>query len=217
MKTSLLALTVLGLLGAFQAKSAQALTNLNNPFSGGPAVIVKVAKISGNMYVTWKRISDSSCLFQFIGGAAGLNTDYNVHGGGGNDNMQIVAIANQNVCGFTLEPLAYNGHYVDLFGEGGNDTVFNPGNNETWISGGPGKDLVFGSTFGGRIAGDDDEDLVLGGVDDNILVGGEGPDCLSVSHNLAATYDCGNGADRRTSTPSNVISCESLVPSCNFL
>lgn len=150
-------------------------------------------------------------------GSYGLKDDYNIHGdpaggGTGGDAMYLVAAgytptgycAASNTAifesGTSWTALNYNGHYLDLYGDGGNETLVydGGGSNNTYLSGGDGDDVVWQASSIGAARGDGGADIVWGltGGNGDQLTGGAGDyDCLWDDNNSFTTYDCGGQAN----------------------
>lgn len=154
-------------------------------------------------------------------GVTSLQDDYEIHGDSadtstGADTMIVVGSnttlpgncsntgAGGPVDNATWSNLAYNGHYLDFYGDGGNDTELydGGGSHNTWLHGGAGNDFVVQASTVGSARGDDGNDFVEGitGGSSDVLQGGNGDDCLYDSNNSWSTFDCGPGTDTYQST-----------------
>jgi hypothetical protein len=197
-------------------RPALALTIVSSPFGNTP-VEVRIGSC-GNapcQVVVWHP-QNGACQFTIIGNGTGLTDDIQVHGGGGVDALHI--ISGQTTCpGWNLGPLSYNGHYLDLYGDGGDDEVLNSqGTGDTHLHGGDGNDLLdvlflTGSLFG---EGGDDKLYSHGTFSNEVFFGGAGNDCIQDNSGAAAVIDCGSGSDKIVRTASGVVpanvNCESI-------
>ncbi|MFY1027393.1 S8 family serine peptidase [Actinobacillus seminis] len=122
----------------------------------------------------------------------------NIHGGNGDDIVQVVG--NKGVSldlGAVEIEIAHGGRGNDVFVSSGNNSVFVRGgdgndvivgsiandalsgeNGDDFISGNAGKDLIRGHRGNDRLFGDEGDDVLFGGSDDDMLYGGEGADTL---------------------------------------
>ena len=136
--------------------SAFGLTQISSPFGTAPvlAYVGQADVTPGPQMVVWKRLSDGACMNNAIGTDTGLNDDYDIVGGSGNDNIRIIAGEKiDNFCFFSLRSLIYNGHYLDLHGGAGNDHLTSS-NGDSWLFGDDGNDVLYfagmGNLFGGN-------------------------------------------------------------------
>ncbi|SUU35588.1 RTX toxin protein [Actinobacillus seminis] len=122
----------------------------------------------------------------------------NIHGGNGDDIVQVVG--NKGVSldlGAAEVEIAHGGRGNDVFVSSGNSSVFVRGgdgndvivgsiandalsgeNGDDFISGNAGKDLIRGHRGNDRLFGDEGDDVLFGGSDDDMLYGGDGADTL---------------------------------------
>lgn len=123
----------------------------------------------------------------------------NIHGGAGNDIIQVVGDK-----GITID--LHAAEVEAMQGGRGNDVIYSSGNSTIYVRGGDGDDIILGSaandalsgengsdTLSGQagddvlrghrgndyLSGDDGNDLMWGGSDDDVLLGGAGNDMLS--------------------------------------
>lgn len=122
----------------------------------------------------------------------------NIHGGKGNDIVQVVGNK-----GVTLDlgkaeiEIAHGGRGEDILVSSGNSSIFVRGgdgndtiigsiandalsgeNGDDFISGNAGNDLIRGHRGNDRLFGDEGDDVIFGGSDDDLLYGGDGNDTL---------------------------------------
>jgi hypothetical protein len=174
-------------------------------FNGAPVAVVLGAYDSAPAQAAiWRNLSTGACVNQVISDANGLTATYQVHGSAGNDIMIALDTApgtNYSICGFNLISLRYNGHHVDLMGDGGNDTLVGDDSGsvlgDVWLHGGDGNDRLscsnpFQASFGGN--GNDTlysfSTLAIIGA----LYGEAGTDCIQDA-SPADIIDCGDGID----------------------
>ncbi len=165
-------------------------------------------------------------------GSTALNDDYNIHGdsadgGTGSDIMIIVSTDGTNPSGYcgtsgsagsTWNRLAYGGHILDMFGDGGNDAMVDGGgSNDTWMHGGGNDDGVHQTSSIGLAAGDagDDDVFGLSSGSGDWLEGGDDADCLWDSTNTFQHFDCGNDTgDTRYSGNTGTSGCINSSACC---
>jgi len=184
------------------AGSALALSTVNSPF--GPSAPVQ-ALIGRNTQapvevIVWKRVSDGACKSTLIGDAFGLTDDVLVVGSSGADTIIVEERApdyDAIFCNFHLNTLDYGGHFLDVHGGAGDDTLLS-GSGDTWHYGEDGNDyLAFkgaGNLFGGN--GNDIVIAMSSIFTAEGLYGEAGSDCLEDQNNAAFTIDCGPGSDQ---------------------
>src|SRR6185295_7208350 len=183
-----------GLLACILGTSAPAMAYIIDPF-GDASTTVYIGnsdQISGGgQFAIWKEYVTGSCYVQQIGPADGLAVSDQVMGQGGNDQMLIVGVGVVGVdwCGVSLTPLKYNGHYLDLAGGPGNDTLLSGG--DTYMTGYSGDDFLLtwrGQTY---LGGDDGNDVlnVFTSQSGGYFDGGIGNDCLGIKAS-SATQIC---------------------------
>lgn len=77
----------------------------------------------------------------------------------------------------------------DLYGEEGDDTIFNSANSSsTILSGGPGNDRLVGSTGFELISGDEGNDTLIGGAGTAFMWGGTGQDLFDTSRGKGLVF-----------------------------
>ena len=173
-----------------------------------------------------------------LGTASGLSQDWRIHGDvsaslGLADVIYMIKSNGTNPSGFcgtggsaggTWNVLAYNGFYLDLYGEGGSDTEISDagGSGDTFMFGGAGGDYMVQRSSLGKADGEDGNDTIMGwssGGGDS-LWGRAGNDCLSDSNNSFTTFDCGeHTGDNDTYDSSNTgvnPNCETADPCACF-
>jgi Ca2+-binding RTX toxin-like protein len=202
MSNSLRAFVAIGVIAIVHlfAEGVSLATTLSSLF--GPTVPVQVfigAKSDGTAQaVVWKRRSDGACASTTFGNSAGLSDNFLVVTSSGNDDVRILSGSSiSSFCGFNLKGLVYNGHFWDLAGGGGNDTL-RAGNGDTWIFGEDGDDRIFFAGFGNLFGGNGNDTLVAGSsvFTAEGLFGDSGNDCLEDRNHASGAFDCGPGTDR---------------------
>ena len=233
MRTSL-ALSHLLVLTIIAPSSASALTVVRGTNSSETVwvgmVDVTGDGVSGRGPVACWALGSSSATFSIIGTTSGLDDDYAVHGdasdsGTGNDWMSLIVTNGTAVpgpCGAiggTWNRLTYNGYFLDLAGDAGNETRMHDGggSGDTFLSGNDGNDFLQQWSSIGWARGDDDDDTVYGftGTSADVLYGDDGDDCLWDGNNSWLVFHCGNGSDRYSNLNSGTMtSCETSDASC---
>jgi hypothetical protein len=186
--------------------SALAVTEVRSPFGSSPVQAFIGSspslpfQIGGPFQIIlWRRLSDSACLGTVIGNESGLFDDYEVLASSGNDRIRILPTGDSNTpfCGVSMNGLIYGGHYLDLFGLGGNDQL-STGNGDTWMWGQDGDDSLISNGFGVMYGGAGNDVLVaISAIFNNeALFGENGNDCLEDRNAAALSFDCGAGTDR---------------------
>lgn len=187
---------------------------------------------SAKPWACWDGPSANDALWALLGTTSGLDDDYAVHANhptsGNYYNDTIFVIRSSTAVAGDCAPdagnwtaLTFNGRYLDVYGDGGNDVVAN-GSGDSIASGGDGNDSVgnyscVGAASAHGNAGNDDVWGYAGNCDD--LFGEAGDDCLDDTNNTWSTYNCGghtNGDefqqnDDDSATPTG---CETPVESC---
>jgi Ca2+-binding RTX toxin-like protein len=161
-------------------------------------------------YIAWQNTTTGACSWHNLGPAGGLSDNTRVFGDAAVDLIH-VASSTVSFCGYTFSPLVYNGHYLDIYGNGGNDFL-SSGTGDTWIYGQGGDDWIWFSNPNGRLYGGTGNDQVMsdgtGGAES--LYGESGNDCLRDANRVYNRVDCGSGYDAHGHFPADpgVISCE---------
>ncbi|MCA9553596.1 MAG: hypothetical protein KC933_26390 [Myxococcales bacterium] len=137
-----------------------------------------------------------------LGTAAGLSSDGEVIGSAGNDQLRMVTSTLildtwASDCVGTWSPLEYNGHYFDLYGGDGDDTLYG-GLGDTYLLGGDGDDILVVSSPIGRAYGQAGNDRLTGpgAAQGYWLDGGPGDDCIEAAGGTWASLACGADTDR---------------------
>jgi hypothetical protein len=152
-----------------------------------------------------------------LGGTAGLDDDYHVNGGTGNDSVVFVQSTTSSYCRshfVSLSPLNYNGNFLDVNGKAGSDIIMGA-QGDTVYFGDTGNDLLMTSSPIGQMLGGGNDDLVIsisaGGSER--LWGDAGNDCLHDMTDTYFTYTCGAGTDSSTNT-FHALECENRGVAC---
>jgi hypothetical protein len=160
--------------------------------------------------------SGSTFTVYSLGTTAGLNDDYMIASGNGNDFLKTINSTGTSACGgYIFNSLVYNTHRLDMRGSGGNDTIV-CGFGKSDCFGDTGDDHMQAFSPTGRISGAGGKDALLGtsAVATDRMSGGTGADCLEDPGDQHAEFDCGADADTFVLPGSNRISCETNVPHC---
>lgn len=159
-----------------------------------------------------------------LGTTSGLTGDYQIHGdasteGTGHDILEVLR-SDRTITGDCAaragvwSALAYNAHWCDLWGDGGNDWI-GTGSGDTIGVGYTGADTLY--NYGTQyVDGGSGNDYVFGwaGSSDD-LRGSVGDDCLQDGNNTWSNYNCGDGSDQYyTGDTGAKTSCESSTASC---
>jgi Ca2+-binding RTX toxin-like protein len=200
---------------AFVESKANALQNLGNPLGNTATTIYIGANSLGNSYVVWCNANQFAILQ--IGTSSGLSDDFNVNGGNGNDHITVLDVAVADPCASGLsQPPTYGGHFLDIYGNGGSDIIFERalGSVDTYLIGGDQNDQLISNSsisrlFGGE--GNDQLDAAAGASASDALFGENGNDCLHDASNSYVSFDCGAGTDTIDfrNTLAGTVGCES--------
>jgi hypothetical protein len=200
------------------AGDAQAQVILNNPWGNAP-MNVYVGMSGGVAKAVFLNRTTSACAFSTLGTSSGLTNNFEIIGGGDMDFLIVAGGLGTrfDVCGTSVTSLSYNGHFLDVNGNGGNDFVF-PGTGDSFGLGGEGNDTLQQFSPIGQLVGGNGDDRVFGtsGVTTDRLFGQGGDDCLDDPGNAHSTFDCGtqNFHDFFVSPASGALSCEVVVSGC---
>jgi hypothetical protein len=202
--------------------NASALTEISSPFASAGIAIAAAGSGGGAMVACFEEGGFGAGLglhMEFLGGSAGLQDDFRILGGSGNDVIVFPQSTTTAYCGLTLSALKYNGHFLDANGRDGTDVLFGA-QGDTFFYGSFGNDLLIsyspiGFSFGGW--GDDHVVSLAAGSGDSIL-GEIGADCLYDSTATFSAFDCGSGSDRFSNSPKppGTISCETATSCCGI-
>lgn len=174
-------------------------------------------------WVCWDGGASHSAKWQLLGNTYGLDGSYILHGdvgGAGADVMTVVrsSTAVSGDCAGTFTALTYNGSYLDLEGDSGNDTLYG-GAGVTDTYGEAGNDYLYGFSSAAYSFGGAGNDNLFGeaGIYD-VLYGEAGSDCLRDASNGWVTFDCGADSDLYWSgdSSSGKVSCETPTDCCGF-
>jgi Ca2+-binding RTX toxin-like protein len=199
MKTKRLPLALgLALTASALATAEARAATISSPFGSAPvSAVIGMASSGGSTLprVMWQNNNTGACSSTALGSSgAGLDDNYLIVGGSGDDTMLIVGGVLNNIgfCGFSVSSLAYNGHFLDISGSGGSDVLYS-GTGDTWSSGNDGNDFIYGYTPIGLLLGGAGQDAVLGSsaIATDSLFGDSGDDCLKDPGNAHSSFDCG--------------------------
>lgn len=175
-------------------------------------------------YAVMRRLSDNSCAFQKIGTTSGLDDDYVFYGNSTGEYFNTLSYT-VNLCGYTITPLLFNGHYLDLNPGYGDDFVRAPtASGNSWSYGGPGDDTLYSSSHSSAQAkGGPGDDRIWGGplTDTEILAGDDGDDIFCIDRTTstvgASMVSGGAGDDCRIGYATTIASVERVCPSSYYL
>lgn len=210
--------------------SALAYDVIDNPYGNSATIIVIATRTNhdGPVYpmAVFQRQSDGECTHFQLGTAQGLNQEYLINSGNGNDIITEPKSAGSISCTNTgfgtiwgtipVSPLLYNGNVLDVDARGGDDTIACL-NGDTYCWGGDQNDVMLNYSAIGRLHGGDGNDRLLGSsaISSDWLQGDEHNDCLDDPGDSHSKFDCGNGSDSYISPGgTGRISCEAAVSSC---
>jgi Ca2+-binding RTX toxin-like protein len=148
------------------------------------------------------------------GGEAQLGADSNLCLGSNNDRVTVVTSTSTHWCGgtsTTLQPFAYNGHRLSVYGGGGSDTLLGGSGMDSLYGGGGSDALAGGSGSNDRLYGESGPDIVAGSTGSLTRnVGGDGNDAIVDRAGISDTIDGGANDDRLESGCNNTpITCGS--------
>ncbi|MBZ0120408.1 MAG: hypothetical protein K8H88_25680 [Sandaracinaceae bacterium] len=180
----------------------------------------------------------SNDFYYVLGNTSGLSDDYEIHGdsstaGTGVDTMILIGTngytpPSSDYCASgswrtgSWNVLSYNGFYLDLYGDGGNDWELDSGTASglaTYLMGGAGNDYLELNGSGGAAYGEAGADTIYalsGSGSGETLNGGSGSDCLWDASNSFSSFDCGADTDTRNNGNTGTSNCESSDPCCGF-
>lgn len=157
-----------------------------------------------------------------IGTASGLNDDWAIYGdntsGTGVADTMTVIRGSTTIGGYcapntgTWGALAYNGHYLDMYGDNGAD-LMKGGTGDGFVRGNADNDDVYHYSSLGDARGEGGTDDVFGasGVGED-LYGGDGDDCLDDFNDLNSVENCEASAnDWYYTSNMGVSNCETAV------
>jgi Ca2+-binding RTX toxin-like protein len=198
------------------AAEASALTLLNDPYGNAASqAFIGRNTSNGNHYILWKNKATGACSSTFLGGSTGFNADFEVHALGGDDYVQIYPYTSpSNFCGMSVGIPNYNGHFIDLYGGDGRDSLYGS-TGDSWVNGEAGNDTIQSGGFPGDLClGSAGNDTVIGvAVDNQTIHGDDGDDCLNVS-GTSTDVSCGNGNDKWYGPGTRPADCETTFFFC---
>jgi Ca2+-binding RTX toxin-like protein len=211
------------MIAAFSARGrlALAVTSISPPAGfGGHAVTALIVHdpYGSGEWVYWQDKVTSSCDYTFLSKApmdAGLTTDYVIHGSSGNDFIE-VASGSTSFCGYPVDPLKYNGHWLDIHGEDGDDQLLAGSAGLSDLFGGNGNDVIISGRPDVIATGDAGNDSIdVGGSGHGADVqGNDGNDCIMIDSTTSPySVSCGAGTDTWKGPGTRPSDCESTFTS----
>jgi Ca2+-binding RTX toxin-like protein len=194
---------------------ARAYTELQDPY-GDAASEAHIGSDAWGQWIGWQNMSTSDCSWTQIGDTTGLFDDYLVSGLGGDDHIRVRSTT-LSFCGYPLATPSYNGHYLDLSGGAGNDTLWSVTTLDTWIFGGDGNESInSGRGSAGLFSQNGDDTIWATGSGSGAQEdGGNGNDCLFiVSTQTPSNMSCGDGSDLWSGPGSRPADCETTDTHC---
>ena len=196
--------------------NVHAATTKGSPFGNAP-VSVRIGSDPEGQWIGWQNQTTGECAWDWIGDTTGINDDYLVASGQGNDSL-VVQTTLATFCGYPIGIPRYNGHVLDLYGYGGNDFLSSPTTLNTSIFGGEGNDWITSGNGIATLKGFNGDDLILasGSGFGGRYYGEAGNDCLFIKPTLApALMTCGDGtADRWSGPGTRPATCEITETHC---
>jgi len=203
------------------ATPALAVQPITTPWGTAPVnVFIGNRADLSEMIAVYQNANTLQCQTRHIGQANKPDDSTNLFGGPGDDAIY-VAWVNLSPCGINIvPPIGPNGPWIDIRGNGGNDTIANPDSSfQTNLFGGDGNDHIFSYQTNVIMDGEAGEDAVgsesSGGAE--AIYGGAGQDCLYDSNSSASVFDCGPESHEYKVSgqfPVNSASCEIAVSAC---
>jgi hypothetical protein len=201
-----------------ETQTAHADKVINNPF--GEAANAVIGNIGNYSWLMWQRKygGNQSCKMHALG--YGVPENLQVVAGFVGDNIIIVSSPNYKFCNYNWAPLNYNGRYVDLVGNGGDDKLVS-GAGDTWHWGGGGNDYSQSYNPNGNQFGEDGNDMIYSGNTGAIggLYGDAGYDCLQAMS--FGALDCGpDGGVVGTAggpMPPGTVNCGATTDTCMLM
>jgi hypothetical protein len=201
---------------AVWSADAHASTIRMTPFGNAP-VTAYIGSDASGQWIAWKNQTTGACAWHWIGDTTGINDNYFVAGGKGNDNLNVVTTT-VTFCGFSIAAPLYNGHYVAINGIEGNDSVWSTGTSDTSLIGGLGNDWLVSGRGNAYLQGDAGNDKIwaTGSGSGGIQDGADEDDCLLISKTSSPMQTtCGNGNNDRWSGPgTRPLDCEITDTKC---
>jgi Ca2+-binding RTX toxin-like protein len=171
---------------------------------------------TGTHYLVWID-SSNQCFWYTLGGSSGFSEDIEIFGQGGNDTLIVIRWP-ETICGFSMTTPNYNGHWVAMFGEAGNDGLVSGLGNTTIMSGGAGHDWIETERANAWLDGGSEDDYLWNGATSGsggMSHAGDGNDCLWVhSGQSPSTMSCGGGTDQWAGPGTRPADCESTDTTC---
>ena len=192
-------------------RHAAALRIVRTPIFGGNATL---GVLGTSTWLAVQPPSGGTCTFFLVSNVAHLNDDLEVYGSEGSDWIQVVRAPGTNACG-AWQPVNYDGHSVDIYGQGGADVIIG-GPDIDYIHGGSGDDLIYGNWIAAFVDGNDGNDYIYGyGAPFDSLSGGNGNDhlCEHSQYLVLAEY---GGAGTNTRCGSAVYMDNTLTKNCSI-
>jgi Ca2+-binding RTX toxin-like protein len=207
--------------GITSARNASAqLVTLANPFGNDKVVAMvnfdPVPAEGGGTWISWQRVSDGACFFDQVGDDTGFDHDYMLESGENGDRIVIMhTLGTIQFCGFSSTEPNYNGHWMDIQGQGGPDD-FETGDGDSNLDGGNGDNLLTGGRVTWVDSGVGDDTIWVTGVsNDGHYVSGGGNDCMHINTTATnAVMSCGNGTDQWYGPGTRPADCESTNFGC---
>jgi Ca2+-binding RTX toxin-like protein len=209
-KLTVTATMIISLAGLAVTKAAHASFLVVNPYGNEPVSVIVGNEATFGAMVCYKASGGRVTAYR-LGTNAGLDKDYTIASGNGNDFMVIVSSTPYQCSDYSFGPLLYNGKRLDMKGSGGSDIILCGAGKSDCFGDSGGDDMQAFSAIG-RISGVGGDDTLLGSsAATDRLSGGTGNDCLSDPGNAHSEFACGDGNDLFVTPASGRSSCETPV------
>lgn len=200
------------------AWSADALAvDYTTPFGPHP-VVARIGSDAWGQWIGWQDVTTNECAWDLIGDTSGIWESTVIHGSSGPDAI-FVQDSTVTFCDWPIGPPSFNGYYIQLLGNAGNDMLWSPTTFKTHFLGGAGDDWINSGYASAEIYGDDGDDVIhkTGSGFGGEQHGDAGNDCLSIDPALSPlpTWDvCGDGTDLWSGPATRPSDCEYTDTTC---
>ena len=189
-----------------------------NPF-GANLYTAWFGKIGAAHWIGWQPRS-GNCVWTRVshdGGGLWANLDIRMGPSHSAGNLFTVwttdGIEGLQRCGFHWDPIVTDGHWVNVAGEAGKDSITGDTTTDIWMWGGDGEDWISSAHWNVKLDGGASVDRIEshGNGTNEKLLGGSSNDTVFDANRVVNLADCGSGGSDRTNltrNASNVLNCE---------